>query len=555
MRPSIRFSVRWGLALSLLLLLALTAVAQVGVVATVEQDLTLRVGPGVEWRRLAILPAGTNIALEGRDTTGSWVRGITQNSDVGWVAARYLNIAADVVFALPVVEREAPITVPVPPPGSVPVEEAAPAEESAPESSAPAAVEGGTVTTASANVNMRSGPGTSYNRVGGLRSGEQINLDGRDGTLSWARGINAEGVVGWVAVNYLNIGYNELAALPVVGVDTPFGLAAPGGGPAPAPEDSAAPAPPIVSNTPITGFGYGGHVRGLSDSTVNAMRSAGMTWAKYQVRFTPGDNPAALAGLIADAHAKGFRIMLGIVGHAGDVLAPGYYDTYAAYVGGVAAQGADAIEVWNEQNIDREWAAGNIDPGAYTQLLARAYNAIKANNPNTLVISGAPAPTGFFGGCSANGCDDNVYISGMAAAGAANYMDCIGVHYNEGIVPPTQTFGDPRSDYYTRYYQSMVSTYYNAFGGRRPLCFTELGYLTPEGYGPLPGAFAWAANVTVAQQAAWLGQVVDIARSSGIVRVLIVWNVDFRQYGADPMAGYAIIRPDGSCPACAAMGN
>ena len=35
--------------------------------------------------------------------------------------------------------------------------------------------------------------------------------------------------------------------------------------------------------------------------------------------------------------------------------------------------------------------------------------------------------------------------AGMAQAGAADYADCIGVHYNEGIVPPTATGGDPRA--------------------------------------------------------------------------------------------------------------
>jgi hypothetical protein len=219
--------------------------------------------------------------------------------------------------------------------------------------------------------------------------------------------------------------------------------------------------------------------------------------------------------------------------------------------------GADAIEVWNEMNIDREWPSGSISPQSYTQLLAQAYNAIKANNPNTLVISGAPAPTGFFGGCTGAGCDDNFYVQGMAAAGAANYMDCLGVHYNEGILPPTQTSGDPRgsSGHYSRYYQGMVNTYWNAFGGRKPLCFTELGYLSPEGFGPLPAGFEWAANTSVGEQAAWLDSAVSLARNSGRVRILIVWNVDFANYGADPMGGFAIIRPGGGCPACDALAN
>jgi hypothetical protein len=250
-------------------------------------------------------------------------------------------------------------------------------------------------------------------------------------------------------------------------------------------------------------------------------------------------------------------VLLGIVGAPTDLNRPGYDERYAGFAAELAAAGADAIEVWNEPNIDREWPSGQISPQRYTELLATAYSAIKAANPSTMVVSGAPAPTGFFGGCSPAGCDDLPFIQGMAAAGAANYMDCVGVHYNEGIVPPNQRSGDPRSNsgFYTRYYLPMVETYSRAFGGRVPLCFTELGYLTPEGYGPLPGGFAWAQGVTVEQQAAWLDQVMTLSRRSGRVRLVIIWNVNYRGFGEDPVGGYAIVRPDGSCPACAALGN
>ena len=64
---------------------------------------------------------------------------------------------------------------------------------------------------------------------------------------------------------------------------------------------------------------------------------------------------------------------------------------------------------------------------------------------------------------------------------------------------------------------------------------------------------------TVSQQAAWLAQAAALASQSGRVRMMIVWNVDFTNYGADPQAGYAIVRPNGQCPACntmrAAMGG
>ena len=298
------------------------------------------------------------------------------------------------------------------------------------------------------------------------------------------------------------------------------------------------------------GFELGGQVAGFDRPDL--MAYAGMTWVKRQVRWSPG--AGADAGEINDAHGKGFKILLSVLGSPDDIAGGANYGDFARFVGDLAADGADGIEIWNEMNLDREWPAGQIDPGAYTQLLRQSYQSIKARNPNTLVISGALSPTGAEG---AFGLDhvwnDDRYVAGLAAAGAANYADCIGVHYNEGIISPLQNSGDPRDDYYTRYYSRMVSTYYNALGGARPLCFTELGYLTPEGYGPLPGSFGWAGNTTVAEQAQWLGQVATLARNSGVVRLVVVFNVDFKGYGDDPQAGYAMIRPGGGCPACDAL--
>ncbi len=533
------------------------ASAQNGIVATVETEVLLRVGAGTDWRILESLPVGTTINLDGRESSGLWVRGITQNAQVGWVAARYLNIGPDAVFALPVIAREAPITVGAPAAGSVPVQQASAPAASEP-ANAPVAVSGGVTTTATATVNMRSGPGTDYRRIGAAQLNEQLTLDGRSGNLGWVRGVNSTGVVGWVSANYIALSFNEVSSLPVVGIDTPFGVqvaSAPSGVTANTSAPNVAAPPPVTSNTTISGFGYGGHVTGLDDNSVNYMRIAGMSWAKFQVRYTQGADPNAVAGLINDTHAKGFRILLGVVGLPYELNNGGYFEAYAGYVGGLAALGADAIEVWNEPNLDREWLFGQIDPVMYTNLLAQSYNAIKSRNSNTYVISAALAPTGAEAAFPGAVVNDNSYLAGMVNAGALNYMDCVGAHYNEGIVPPTWNSGDPRSEYYTRYYNGMVDTYWGIVGGRRPLCFTELGYLTPEGFGPLPGNFSWASNVTVAQQASWLDQVMSMAARSGRVRIVIIWNINFQNYDADPMGGYALIRPDGSCPACLALGN
>ena len=96
----------------------------------------------------------------------------------------------------------------------------------------------------------------------------------------------------------------------------------------------------------------------------------------------------------------------------------------------------------------------------------------------------------------------------------------------------------------------MTNTYYNAFGGSRPLCYTEIGYLSGEDYGGLPGGFAWAGNTSIQQHAQWLAEAASLAAGSGKVRMFIVFNVDFTTFNSDPQAGFAMIRKNGSCPAC-----
>ena len=285
------------------------------------------------------------------------------------------------------------------------------------------------------------------------------------------------------------------------------------------------------------------------------MKRAGMTWVKKQLRLENGIDTGI--SFINSAHAYGFKIMLGVVGDKNALASDfeGYVGRFAQFVGQLASSGADAIEVWNEPNINREWPSGQISGANYTQMLQAAYNAIKSANSGTLVISGAPAPSGGIG-CSPEGMNDDCFIRDMAAAGAAQYMDCVGIHYNAGIVPPDWTSGAPvgSAGHYSWYLPNMMQLYRSVFQST-PLCFTELGYLTGEGMGdPIPGGFAWAADTTLTEQAAWLAGAVNQTRGSGYVSMMIVWNVNFSGWTADPQGGYAMLRPDGGCPACDSLG-
>lgn len=471
-----------------------------------------RTGPGLNFSVIRTLEAGTPAAFTGRNGDSTWFRAIVGTQE-GWLFYSLVNLNGN-SSTLPVVSGETTA-----PPVDVP--------------------EGGLSGSTTSAVNFRTGPSTANSIIRTLSAGTPAAFIGRNSSGTWFKAV-VGGQEGWLYYTLVNIS-GDRNALPVEGGTT-------GGGTDPI----NAPPPAVPSGPALAGFAYGAHVS--SFAYPDLMRASGMTWVKKQIRYSPGDSAAGYAGMINDAHAKGFRILLGVVGHPNDVVGgDGYFQQYASFVAGLAGLGVDAIEVWNEPNLDREWATGHINPASYTRLLALSYNAIKGTNPNTVVISAAPSPTGaegLFG--SERVWNDDRYLAGMRDAGAGSYLDCVGAHYNEGIISPHQTSGDPRSDYYTRYFWGMVNTYYSIMG--RPLCFTELGYLSPEGYGVLPSNFFWASNTSVQEHARWVTDAVRLSRSSGRVRLVIIWNMDFTgTFGNDPMGGYALVRPDGSCPACALL--
>lgn len=385
--------------------------------------------------------------------------------------------------------------------------------------------------------NVRVGPGLQYGTIaGGAAAGTRVNIIGRNADSTWFNVVLPDDREGWIFNQVLELNANlNVSALEVKEAPP---VASGGGG-----------APPPVAGPPVAvgGFELGGQTHSFANPTL--MSSAGMNWVKFQHKWGPGDDPAGVAGRISNAHASGFKVLLSIPG--GNTY-PSSIDfaSYVEFLRGVASYGPDAIEIWNEMNIDFEWPAGEIDPASYVNnMLAPAYNAIKSVNPNVMVISGAPAPTGFDNGT--NAWSDARYMAGVAAAGGGQYADCIGAHFNAGATPAAQTSGHPTGSAHYSWYLIPTFNVYAQLG--KPVCFTELGYLSGEDYGGVPAHFSWAANTTVAEHAAWLAQAVSAAANTGRVRMVIVFNVDFTHWDSDPQAGYAMIRRDGSCPACSTL--
>jgi len=143
--------------------------------------------------------------------------------------------------------------------------------------------------------------------------------------------------------------------------------------------------------------------------------------------------------VINHAHAQGLKVIARIG------LTPGWarppdtplnyldataYDDFAEFAARFAAryQGKlAAIIVGNEPNLSYEWGYREGTAVDYTNLLKTVYPAIKAANPDVLVLGGALAPTLEPAG-SPWGLNDLEYLDQMYAAGAADYFDGLAVH-------------------------------------------------------------------------------------------------------------------------------
>jgi len=96
-----------------------------------------------------------------------------------------------------------------------------------------------------------------------------------------------------------------------------------------------------------------------------------------------------------------------------------------------------AVQIWNEQNLNREWGNAPIDEAQaadYVRLLKTGYEAAKGADPAMIVITGGLAQTG------TNNNDarpDDVYLQWMYDAGAKAYFDVLGSHGHGYKAPPT----------------------------------------------------------------------------------------------------------------------
>jgi hypothetical protein len=395
-------------------------------------------------------------------------------------------------------------------------------------------------------------------------------------------------------------------ATPVVLTDTPATgrdnqpvatqpPSAPAAQPTQAPAEPAQSAPVVTPTIPALqepGMGFGIQADYITSPSVDFTQQAKrlrMGWIKQQMRwgvFSPAQGQFDWTGFdraINQAADKGLKVMLSIVtapqwshpnlqptgDDPGAINAPpDDLNAFATFVGEVVDRypgKVHAIEIWNEQNIDAEWRAvpQAVSPEKYVEMLKLASQVIKQKDPNIIVISGALAPTGFFqGGCSAAGCDDGPYLKKMVELGALNYVDCVGVHANGYNVPPdkntTDGYNDPSATFRgpfdnpipSWYFRSTLELYRDTVQNQKPLCVTEFGWATTEGFGVTVPGYEFANDNTLQEQADWIVQAFQLVEEWKYIKLAFLFNLNYAQMSPDKAndrtAAWSIMDVDGN---------
>ncbi len=438
----------------------------------------------------------------------------------------------------------------------------------------------------SSTLNLRAGPGTNYAKLGSARQGDVFSVVGKNESGSWIKIRANNGDEAWVSVEFVTLSssLSGVAVAQAPATPTP-------GSPSTQPSQPTQPTPSgPVPATSSTGFGYGIQVHAPTGSqqVMNMVNGLGFGWIKQQVRWQWTEAAKGqygfkdMEGLVNGANAAGIKIMFSVVaapewargGKHGDGPPDNYQDFYN-FMGAMAAHfkgRVHAYEIWNEQNLQREWEGSPLSAADYVRLLKGAYQAIKAADPNAKVISGAMTPTGINDGVWA--IDDRVYLQQMYNAGLKYYCDAIGAHPSGFANPPDIYFKGPygapgldpnrgHDDQPSFFFRNTMEDYYavmvkNGDGGKR-IWATEFGWPTNDGMGVPPSPnYEFAADITEQQQADYIVRAYQWSKSWGHAGVMFLWNLNFwPTVGAEnEMAKYGIVRGDWSPrPAYIALQN
>lgn len=351
--------------------------------------------------------------------------------------------------------------------------------------------------------------------------------------------------------------------------------------PEPTAEPTPVPGEPLKSST--MQFGVVNHLYYTDRERVLALTNiAGFDWVRQQIVWKdlegpePGQYmwPKELDDIIDNVNSHNLKLLISIV------QAPSFYSANNGMPEDPVAMGnfvealmqrygnkIHAVEIWNEQNLAHENGGTVVpaDAGRYVELLAECYTRIKAVEPRTIVVSGAPSSTGVTSPELAVA--DEIYYREMYRykdGMIKEFFDVQAVHPGGSANPPETMWPDNPSNaegwttdptFYFRHVENVHKFMVEEGVGDHQLWITEYGWATEN---VTPG-YEFGNQVTLEEQGEYIAGAMKWAYKnyrnedgSPWLGNMFLWNMNFAVlWGAQDQplheqASFGILNPDWS---------
>ncbi|MCC7107313.1 MAG: hypothetical protein IT307_19430 [Chloroflexi bacterium] len=267
--------------------------------------------------------------------------------------------------------------------------------------------------------------------------------------------------------------------------------------------------------------------------------------------------------VVAASKARGLKIIGRLDFQPGWARADGAYngppDNYQDYADFVYAfvsrYGTDsgigtvqAIEIWNEVNLNREWGNSTISQQTaadYVRLLSMAYDAAKGADPSVTVLAAGLSPTGVGDG---NAQPDDVYLQWMYDAGAKGKFDHMSANANVQCpcvdAAPGSVPGFEHPSFYFRRVEQLHQIMADNGDDAKQIWLMEFGWTTDKIH---PG-YSWYATDETSKSSLIVNAFKYAKQAwSPWIGVMTLWTIADPNWGAqDEQVWWAVTNPNGT---------
>ncbi len=320
------------------------------------------------------------------------------------------------------------------------------------------------------------------------------------------------------------------------------------------------------------------------DEVLRRVEQLGVGWAKVQIDWAllQPNGPDEISQdfrrqelYIESLHQRGVKVLVSIA------KAPGWSRSVTVESGppddpqalvrfleimlGEFGDAVEAVEVWNEPNLQREWQGQPLTGASYMRYFAPAYQAIRAYSDRMLVDAKQPRPrpmivvTAGLAPTSTSdfSVDDRAYLQQMYDAGLSAYGDVmVGAHpYSWGNPPDARCCnaveGQGWDDDPHFFFADNIADYRAIMEGSghasSQLMVTEFGWATWDGF-PGGAPEEWMAYNDKWAQANYTMRAFEIGQQADYIGPMMLWNLNFavlagRVEARDERAAYSLLVP------------